>query len=546
MSDRKRKRVVLSINSKLEVLDSVAKGVGYSELCDKFGIGKSTITTLKKNEGKIREFASTLESKSISGDRKVMRLANDEELDKALYLWFIQKRSIGMPMSGPILCEKAKQFNEQLHAEEATTPSFTASAGWLWRFCNRHGIRGLRLQGEKLSANTEAPEPFKEQLQEIMEREGLTLEQIYNCDETGLYYRMLPTQTLAAKTEKNASGMKKQKERVTLMACSNASGSHKLPLLFIGKAENPRCFKHVNKAALPVVYKSQKNAWADATIFTDWFNCHFIPSVKKHLIQRGLTPKALLLLDNAPAHPDSSVLVSHDKAITAMFLPPNTTALIQPMDQGVLEALKRRYRRSMLQKILIEDEAGQSVIQCIKNINIKDVVYMSAAEWDDIPILTLARSWNKLLASEKATESDQTMEGMDTDHEESVEALAKKLDHNLSDEDIINWMQEDSRDPGYQLLTDDEIIQQVTNPSAEESADMDDDEDQAEPTTTISCGQAADMLEQCLKWYEQQDEATAPSLLLLKRIRDLAATKRYKNLKQLTLSSFVHVSHSTP
>ena len=105
-------------------------------------------------------------------------------------------------------------------------------------------------------------------------------------------------------------------------------------------------------------------------------------------------------------------------------------------------------------------------------------------------------------------------------------------------------MKEDSSNPGYQLLTDKEIIQQVVNPSAEEDTDMEDDEDQDELTTTISSGQVANMLEQCLKWYEQQDEATASSLLLLKRIRDLAANKRYKNLKQLTLSSFVEVSHS--
>ena len=73
-----------------------------------------------------------------------MRLAKDEKLDQALYLWFAQKRGIGMPISGTILCEKAKQFNKQLHAQEATPPSFTASSGWLWHFCNRHGIRGLR------------------------------------------------------------------------------------------------------------------------------------------------------------------------------------------------------------------------------------------------------------------------------------------------------------------------------------------------------------------------------------------------------------------
>lgn len=62
--------------------------------------------------------------------------------------------------------------------------------------------------------------------------------------------------------------------------------------------------------------------------------------------------KALLLLDNAPSHPGIATLVCKDSNITAMFLPPNTTSLFQPMDQGVLEALKRRYRKALLQKIL--------------------------------------------------------------------------------------------------------------------------------------------------------------------------------------------------
>ena len=50
--NRKWKRVVLSIESKLSVLDRVAKGVSYSELSEKFNIGKSTITSLKNNEAK--------------------------------------------------------------------------------------------------------------------------------------------------------------------------------------------------------------------------------------------------------------------------------------------------------------------------------------------------------------------------------------------------------------------------------------------------------------------------------------------------------------
>lgn len=65
-------------------------------------------------------------------------------------------------------------------------------------------------------------------------------------------------------------------------------------------------------------------------------------------------------------------------------------------------------------------------------------------------------------------------------------------------------MNKDSSDPGFQAFTDEEIVQQIVSPSAEEDIDMEDDEDQDELTTTISSGQATDMLEQCLKRYEQQ------------------------------------------
>ena len=63
--------------------------------------------------------------------------------------------------------------------------------------CNRHGIRQLSFQGEKVSSDTSAVEPFKEELQQLLERKRLTLTQLYNCDETGLCYRMLPNKTLS-------------------------------------------------------------------------------------------------------------------------------------------------------------------------------------------------------------------------------------------------------------------------------------------------------------------------------------------------------------
>ena len=65
-----------------------------------------------------------------------------------------------------------------------------------------------------------------------------------------------------------------------------------------------------------------------------------MPAVTRHMREKGLPVKALLLLDNASVHPDSASLVSTEGDIEAMFLPANTTALVQPMDQGVLGAMK--------------------------------------------------------------------------------------------------------------------------------------------------------------------------------------------------------------
>ena len=469
-----------------------------------------------------------------------MRMADDEKLDEAVYLWFVQKRSQDFPVSGPILCEKAVQLHAQLHQGDSEAELlFQASRGWLWRFCQRHGIRQLSLQGEKISADASAVEPFQDELQELLESEQLTLDQLYNCDETGLNYRMLPNKTLAGRSEKDASAMKKQKERVTWMSCSNATGMHKLPLVLIGKSLNPRCFKNINKKALPVQYCAQKNVWMNSPIFSDWFHQQFVPAVTKYQNEKGLTGKALLLLDNAPSHPDVTTLCSQDGTIRAMYFPPNTTALFQPMDQGVLEAMKRRYHKALLQKLLLEDREGRSIIEFVKKIDMKDVVYMAAAAWEDVPPSTLVKSWKKLLRTENSAEQSTSTTESEKDSDEVLQ-LAQQLDSNIQLEDVNEWVNVKSNDQGYQLLSDEDIVRKVSQTDNTEVTE-EESGDESEDVHVPSSGEVKDMLNKCLLWYERQEECTATSLLLLKRVRDLAASKRFANLKQLTLDSFLNL-----
>ena len=156
--------------------------------------------------------------------------------------------------------------------------------------------------------------------------------------------------------EKQAPGFKKAKDRLTVLGCTNATGTHKLKHVLTGKSTKPRCFKNVNIVmdALPVIYKSQRNAWMNSEIFAEWFSKEFVPAVKRHQrLQNIRSPKALLLIDNCSAHPDE--LSSRDGSVTCMFLPPNTTSLIQPMDQGVLQAMKKKddTRESSSRKVFV-------------------------------------------------------------------------------------------------------------------------------------------------------------------------------------------------
>ena len=88
---------------------------------------------------------------------------------------------------------------------------------------------------------------------------------IYNADETGLYFHAMPEHTYLFKNE-TAKGFKTSKERVTVLCCVNMI-EEKQGLLVIGKSKNPRCFKGVK--SLPVEYFSSANAWITNLIFNN-------------------------------------------------------------------------------------------------------------------------------------------------------------------------------------------------------------------------------------------------------------------------------------
>ena len=191
----------------------------------------------------------------------------------------------------------------------------------------------------------------------------------------------------------------KSKKRVTLMACTNASGTCKLPLVLVQSSKNPRGFRHLDMGNLPLLYYAQKNSWMNREIFQHLFDQKFVPKLIHLCARKGIEYKGLLLLKNASSHSATEKLQSTYGKVTAMFLTPNITSVIHLIDQGVLAPLRLRYRKPLLRFIVARcgSAPNKTVPEIVKEVNINNAVYWAIHAWDDVTASSFKKSWRHLL-----------------------------------------------------------------------------------------------------------------------------------------------------
>ncbi|XP_069170795.1 jerky protein homolog-like [Procambarus clarkii] len=266
-------------------------------------------------------------------------------------------RTAGVTIHGPEIQNAASRFAESLGIK-----NFEASEGWVARFKGRHNIVKRKIVGEKLSADESSVEPFKHKLREYIVANNIYSYQIYNADETGLYWRSLPEKTLAMRSEGCVPGRKVCKDRLSAMMCANADGTDRITCAIVGKSKKPRALQHC--------------------------------------------------MDRLPN---------------------------------------------------------------LKNYTIKEAVYNWAKVWSELKESTLKNSWKKLLTSTVRNEEDEEMdfEGF-TDE---IHGMFRNAGENLERQDVVDWLEQDANDPGYGVMSEDEILQSVTG-----EVDEEDEEGSEEPT----------------------------------------------------------------
>ncbi|GFX74851.1 tigger transposable element-derived protein 1 [Trichonephila clavipes] len=129
--------------------------------------------------------------------------------------------------------------------------------------CLAKGERSTAV-GEVASADEEAARKYPEKLAKIIKDGEYCAHQVFNADETGLFWKKKkcqPVLTLQSPKKKTASGFKAAKDRVTLLLCSNASGDRMLKPLLVNRSLKPRALKGKDLNTLPVHWMANKKAW---------------------------------------------------------------------------------------------------------------------------------------------------------------------------------------------------------------------------------------------------------------------------------------------
>ncbi|GFU80340.1 tigger transposable element-derived protein 1 [Trichonephila clavipes] len=202
---------------------------------------------------------------------------------------------------------------------------FSASKGWLTGFLKRNALHNIKITGGSATADERAAKIFPEKLAKIIEDGD------YSADQKCL------TQ---------------MKQDFIGKDCLTVLTSQRMKKLQVDI--KPRALKGKDLKQLPVPWMANPKTWMTTAFFTEWFNNCFVPKVEAYMKEKSLDFKVLLIVDNAASHPQ----LEHPN-VQLVFLPPNTTSLIQPLDQGIIATFKKYYIKTTYKFILnkLENES---------------------------------------------------------------------------------------------------------------------------------------------------------------------------------------------
>lgn len=421
-------------------------------------------------------------------------------LEQILIKWQQAIESRGGLTTGDLLVEKAHQIWQQL-PEYANQDPPEFSDGWLQRFKQRHSIKQRIQHGESCSV----PKSAESEMSAIRTLCGGFQEaDIYNMDETGLFWRRAVSRGLSSTQQ---GGIKKDKARITMILCTNYTGSDQLPIWFIGRAQQPHALRGINLTAIGAVWRANKKAWMNQSIMKEWLESFYR--------RIGTERRVLLLMDNFKAHSCGLTLTPPPANIMVQWLPANATSKYQPLDQGIIENLKVYYRRQWLQFMIQQFEQD---LNPISTMNVYLSIIWATTAWNnDVTSTTIYNCFRKssILQSDPITLPVSAPDLMplythvqSVGHIQDAMDLRRFLQPQEEELDICDNNQED--DDSLES-----IIEQHLGP---QNHDDNEDDDPPPQKVMISPSQALEALQIVLEYHFHAERTSHSEIRVLQRL----------------------------
>ncbi|XP_036598723.1 tigger transposable element-derived protein 1-like [Trichosurus vulpecula] len=531
-SEPSRKRKSIDLEMKMNIIRKYEGGQKLSSIARELSLAVSTVNTIVKDAARIKDHAedsTCMKLTYLSKHREGAIL----EMEKLLTVWIESQNQKNIPLSLMAIQDKARSLFEDLKVKYPEgTQVFTASSGWFARFKNRAGFHNMHVSGEAASAAIEAAKKFPEFLQKIIDEGPYLPEQIFNVDKTVLFYQKMPSRTCISVGGKTMLGHKASKNRVTLLLGGNASGTCKLKPAVVHHSENPRALKGISKTTLPVHYFANPKTWITLDIFEQWFMHCFIPEVEKFCNDNGLPFKILLILDNAPGHPLH--LDDFNENVKVVYLPPNTTSLLQPMDQGVIADFKAYYLRITFAQAIAALDADKDLTlrDFWKSYNIYHAIQNIAKAWEDVTEVCMKKVWKKvcpqLVSDFSGFDKDETLKEVSN----KIVKLKQELELKVDESDVEELIK--SHREG---LSNEDLIELLASKIEEEEREASEPDVEPKRFTTKQLAEAFHHLSEFFSSIEKMDPNTSRFFKVQRLVEDNVACYRqiYEEKKRATV-----------
>ncbi|KAK3857153.1 hypothetical protein Pcinc_036579 [Petrolisthes cinctipes] len=367
----RKRRQDLTLGAKvkvLEMLDQEPK-VPQGKIASMFHVSQSQVSRIMKNKDAIM----AQWNRFATPDRKRCRLGKAGALEQKLVDWYKEAKKEDLPISGPILMEKAKSIGNEMGVE------FKPSAGWLGRWKDRNGVTLKRFKDKDGAPSAMKVGNHWRRYMFTKATKEYSLENVWVVDETVLTCNALP--------EYLTHRMPAVSERVSIVLTCNLAGTERRPALVVGKTEA------LVPLTLPILYHHHPKAAITREIFHLW-----LMEWDREL--RTKRKKIVLLMNKAHYHPENP----HVFNINVTFFPPDTSTVLHPLRLGIMNTFKSIFRYQQHKFIMAKTHAVEqlnhsnminhsnqpvpSLTQCVSPL---DTLFMIYKAWKHVSPETIVK-----------------------------------------------------------------------------------------------------------------------------------------------------------